>query len=87
MNFVSRFFVPGLFEPYKVQSAKVQITPYTFELCRVQKAKAWTILNFVGWLGAFIAVLGPRNPQNCCATVLVLWGGCIEKIGETWCLW
>ena len=47
MNFVSRFFVPGLFEPYKVQSAKVQITPYTFELCRVQKAKAWTILNFV----------------------------------------
>ena len=31
--------MPGLSETYKVQSAKVQIIPYTFELCRVQKAQ------------------------------------------------
>lgn len=64
---------------------KTKIPSCSFELYRVQKARAWVILNFFGWLDACIAVLGPRNPQDygwCCATVVVSWG-CMGKTRKT----
>ena len=67
---------------------KTQIPSYSFELYSVQKAWAWVILNFIGWLPGCIAALGARNPQNYgwwCATVVVSWG-CMGKTRKTWWL-